>query len=897
MPSERSSLRATERRRLVIGYVVLGAAVAAVMGGSLFFGARLSPPAPGSTVQVEAPAAGSYEVRTDAASCFPTEERDRQFELRQESGAFTFEISDSAFPASWDGDRLNATVGCPAGGTADLSVRAVRQVAWTALVGTLRGADFAAVTRPLSGEETFGRLMLAISIAILVARVLGALVARVGQPRVMGEVLGGIILGPSLVGMLFPQMQAFVFPPQIVPLLGGAADIGLAFYMFLIGLELNPGLLRGRIAQAAFISNTSVLVPMALGSALALVLFPQFGVGDFLPFALFMGVAMSITAFPVLARILTERRMLRRPVGATGLAAAAIDDVSAWTLLALASAAAVSTSATGAVQVILLAALFAGAMFLLGRPLLRRVGVAYDEVGMLPQVWLGIVFIGVLMSAYLASAIGVAAIFGAFIMGMIMPRRADLTRDLTERIESFVVIILLPLFFVVTGLRTEVGLLDRWELWAITLGIIVVAVVAKWGSAMLASRFVGWRTRDAAAIGALMNTRGLTELIVLNIGLDLGVIGQEVFAMLVLMALATTLMTGPALRILDPRGELSAPPGEEADIALTDARQVSDETQRQGSVLVAPQDVKNVDALLTIAEPAARAGSGREIILALLLPSSSLSAGVERDEARQRTASLDLERRRSLLTARGMTSGAVTYISPGFAPDLIRLTTQHPVDLLVVDGQRPLVGEPVPRGPILSILANVPCDVAVVIDRPKTAPQAGSDAPIVVPFGGADHDWAALEIAALVAGSTGAPMKLVGASSSADDGRDAGKLLASAAKAVHQLSGVRVEPVLVEPGAQSILSVAEGARLLVVGLSDRWREEGLGEVRAFVARNASAPTAFVRSGGKRSFLRTTSGATQMAWSQVAGTDALASGAHSAPIVRVPRVQSPREATS
>lgn len=871
MTSDRSRQNGGDWRRLLIGYLVLGVAVAGVIGGSLLFGSGLSPPARPSEARVEPPDAGSYEVRTDAASCFDSGARERRFELEAENGEFTLGIADMAFAASSEGDRLRADIVCPTGGSAELSVRAVPQGPLTTLIGTLAGDDFVAVTRPFSGEETFGRLMLAIAAAILVARLLGALVARIGQPRVMGEVLGGIVLGPSLFGMLVPDVQTFLFPAQIEPLLGGAADIGLAFYMFLIGLELNPGLLRGRIAQAAFISNASVLVPMALGSVLALVLFPHFGVGSFLPFALFMGVAMSITAFPVLARILTERRMLRRPVGATGLAAAAVDDVSAWTLLALASAAAVSTSAGGAVLVILLAALFSAGMFFLARPVLRRVGVAYDEVGTLPQVWLGVVFVGVLLSAYLASAIGVAAIFGAFIMGMIMPRRADLTHDLTERIESFVVIVLLPLFFVITGLKTEIGLLDRWELWATALGIIAVAVVAKWGSAMAAARFVGWRTRDAAAIGALMNTRGLTELIVLSIGLDLGVIGEELFAMLVLMALATTLMTGPALRFLDPRKELSAPPGEEVDDALTETSPKPGEPERpMGSVLVAPQDLKNLDALLQIAEPAAQAGLGRETILALLLPTAALSAGVERDEARQRAAALELERRRSLLTARGILSRAATYISPDFAADLVRLTTEHPVDLLVVDGQRPLVGEPVPRGPILPILANVPCDVAVVIDRTDGAGRSGDGAPVVVPFGGADHDWAALEIAALVAASTGAPMKLVGASGSTQDGRDASGLLAGAAQAVRQLSGVRIEPILVEPGPESILSVAEGARLLVIGLSERWRSEGLGEVRAFVARNASAPTVFVRSGGERSFLRTTSGATRVAWSRVDG---------------------------
>ena len=415
-----------------------------------------------------------------------------------------------------------------------------------------------------SGEETFGRLMLAIAAVILAARLVGALIARFSQPRVMGEVLAGILLGPTLLGAAWPEAKDYLFPPDIVPLLSGAAQIGLAFYLFLVGMELDPKILRDRIGQAAFISNASVAVPLGLGFLVALPVYELLSPDvRYLPFALFMGVAMSVTAFPVLARILIERRMLRRPVGALSMAGAAIDDVTAWCLLALAAAIAGSGESSHALQVVALAALFTAAMLLVGRRLLGRVSKAYDEVGHVPTLWLGFIFVGVLLSAFVAQQIGIAAIFGAFVMGLIMPRRAGLTADVSARFENFVVLVLLPLFFVVTGLRTEVNALNRPVLWAITLLLIAVAIVGKFVGAMLAARYGGFSLRDSAAIGALMNTRGLTELIVLNIGLDLGVISTQLFTMLVVMALVTTFMAGPILRLIDPRHELSEPVEEE----------------------------------------------------------------------------------------------------------------------------------------------------------------------------------------------------------------------------------------------------------------------------------------------------------------------------------------------
>jgi len=348
----------------------------------------------------------------------------------------------------------------------------------------------------------------------------------------MGEVIAGILLGPSLLKFVSPWIQAYLFPPDIVPLLTAGADVGLVFYMFLVGLELDPGMLRGRVEQAAFISHASIAVPMALGIATAVPLFALVGPSsEFIPFALFMGVAMSVTAFPVLARILVERRMLKRPVGAIAISAAAIDDVTAWVLIALSSGVALSNGVANAaqklksgdqpcwlqmelsvkgvclLQVIVVSALFIVFMTVVARRLLARVGAAYDEAGHVPAGWMAAIFLGVLLSAYASAQIPIAAIFGAFVMGLVMPRRADVTHDVTRRVEGFVVTVLLPLFFVVTGLRTQIGLLDRPILWLLTLALIVVAVVGKWVGAMAAARFTGLPMRQSAAIGCLMNTR------------------------------------------------------------------------------------------------------------------------------------------------------------------------------------------------------------------------------------------------------------------------------------------------------------------------------------------------------------------------------------------------------
>jgi Kef-type K+ transport system membrane component KefB len=817
--------------------------------------------------------AGVYDAR--ATSCLGTEltlTQSGQFVDLDGAGGVTGKLR-------LEDARLTGDVDCRSGETARFDVAVAGEATETRLAGTVGGERLEATfessleestkapPEKRSNEETFGRLMLAIAAVILAARLLGAALSRIGQPRVMGEVLAGILLGPTLLGAVAPGVKDYLFPPDIIPLIAAAASIGLVFYLFLVGMELDPRILRERAAQAALISNTSVAFPMALGLLVALPLYELLAPEtDYLPFALFMGVAMSITAFPVLARILVERRMVRHPVGALSLAGAAIDDVTAWALLALATAVAGAGSGIDALVVVGLAGVFTAAMIVVGRPLLARVSVAYDEVGHVPPLWIATIFVGVLLSAYVSQTIGIAAIFGAFVMGLIMPRHAGLTRDVSERLESFVVTVLLPLFFVVTGLRTEVGSLDRPVLWLLTLVLLVAAVAGKWLGAMAAARYGGFSWRDSAALGALMNTRGLTELIILNIGLDLGLISTALFTMLVLMALVTTFMAGPALRLIDSRGELSEPP-EELQRVVGGAEREEAARAPMRAILVAPQDDGAVDMLLAVAEPLARSEPPRELILVRLVAPAPLATGLVTEDRTLRTAAAQLNQRRDLLRERGVHTRAVAYTSPEIGADVVRLASDESVDLVLLNGRRPLLGEAVPRGNVGTVLAEAPCDVVVLVER-EEIPVLDQDNPVLVPFGGSEHDWAALELAAWIAHASGAPLKLLGAAAGGKNGgRDASRLLANAALVVQQLAGVSTEPVLVGPG-DDVVRAASVAGLLVIGLSERWRQEGLGPLRAEIARQAPAPILFVRRGQRPGALAPKENMTRFRWSAV-----------------------------
>ena len=403
-----------------------------------------------------------------------------------------------------------------------------------------------------NSQHPLARLLLQLIVIVLTARALGTLAGRLGQPPVIGEIAAGLLLGPSLLGWIAPGTSAFLFPGASMPILQLLSQIGVLLFMFVVGLELDPSHLRGRAHAAIAVSHFSIIIPFVLGVTLSLALFTQYAPPHvpFYAFALFCGIAMSITAFPVLARILEERRLTHTPLGTTAITCAAVDDVTAWSILAVVVA---ITTAGGAVATLLaivtLSVVFMSLMIFVGRPALQRV-LHVDRMGdTLSKGRIAIVLAVLLSSALATEIIGIHALFGAFVAGAIMPLGGAFRAVLRDRIESISSVFLLPLFFAYTGLRTQIGLLDDVASWAICLGIIVVATTGKLGGTVLAARWTGLPWRDSLALGALMNTRGLMELIALNVGYDLGILSPEIFAMMVLMALVTTAMTGPLVSI------------------------------------------------------------------------------------------------------------------------------------------------------------------------------------------------------------------------------------------------------------------------------------------------------------------------------------------------------------
>ncbi|MEY9875819.1 Kef-type K+ transport system membrane component KefB [Streptacidiphilus sp. MAP12-33] len=405
----------------------------------------------------------------------------------------------------------------------------------------------------MSQPDPLPQLLLAVPAVILACKAGALLFRRFGQPPVIGEIVVGLMFGPSLLGWLWPAGQHALFPSTVLPYIVQFGNIGLLIFMFLVGLELDTSTLRGNSRTALAVSQASILLPLTLGSLLAIAMFPAFaphGISR-LPFVLFMAVSMSVTAFPVLARILTDKGMYHTRIGTLAMACAAVDDVTAWCLLALAVAVADSGSTTGVLMTAGLSAAFLALMVCVARPLIAR---WTDRATRVDSVVMVLLFSGLCLSALATDRIGVHALFGAFLFGAIVPRGSGAIERSAARLRAFAQPVLLPLFFISTGLSTNVRLLAGRPadlLWG--LAVLAVAVVGKWGGSSLAARAAGQGWRDALSIGALMNSRGLTELVVLNLGLQQGVIGTELYTMLVLMALVTTTLTSPALSLLRGR--------------------------------------------------------------------------------------------------------------------------------------------------------------------------------------------------------------------------------------------------------------------------------------------------------------------------------------------------------
>jgi Kef-type K+ transport system membrane component KefB len=399
-------------------------------------------------------------------------------------------------------------------------------------------------------------LILQIGVVIAVSRLVAVLFQKFQQPKVMGEMFAGIMLGPSLLGWVFPHLSASIFPASSLGYLNALSQVGVVIYMFLVGVALNPKSLREHGHAAVLTSHVSIIVPFLLGAALALLLYPRFcddSIG-FTGFALFMGAAMSITAFPVLARILSDRGMVGTKLGSLAIACAAVDDVTGWCILAYIV---VLVRAGGHSSTPLWLTLGGLVAFLLimvygARRLLRRFGVACREQGQLSENALALLMVVALASAVITEHLGLHLVFGAFLAGVVMPKGKKFVRYIHDKFETATVVVLLPLYFAFTGLRTSVRMIQGAQMWLFCLIIILVAIAGKLGGSMVAARSAGSGWREATGLGILMNARGLMELVILNVGLDIGVISPSLYSMMVVMALVTTFMTTPLLEWAHP---------------------------------------------------------------------------------------------------------------------------------------------------------------------------------------------------------------------------------------------------------------------------------------------------------------------------------------------------------
>jgi Kef-type K+ transport system membrane component KefB len=406
-------------------------------------------------------------------------------------------------------------------------------------------------------------LVLQITVILAVCRLMGSLFRKFHQPRVVGEMFAGILLGPSLLGWVSPHFSAYLFPPASLGFLNALSQVGVVIFMFLVGLGIDPKELKHQSHAAVIVSHVSITAPFVLASLLALYLYPRLSDNSvsFTNFALFMGAAMSVTAFPVLARILIERDMMQSKLGTVAIACAAVDDVTGWCILAYIVVLIRAAHQTTSIWVTLGGILLFAVIMIYGvRFLLRGLERTFHKYGEISENRMAFLLLLALASALCTERLGIHLLFGSFLMGAIMPKEPKFVRYVLDRFETITITLLLPLFFAFTGLRTNVGLLKGSAMWFYCGLIILVAAAGKLGGSMAAARLSGMPWREAAGLGTLMNTRGLMGLVILDIGLDIKIISPALFSMMVVMALVTTFMAVPLLDLICPDQALRTAP-------------------------------------------------------------------------------------------------------------------------------------------------------------------------------------------------------------------------------------------------------------------------------------------------------------------------------------------------
>ncbi|HET7539280.1 MAG TPA: cation:proton antiporter [Polyangiaceae bacterium] len=667
-------------------------------------------------------------------------------------------------------------------------------------------------------SSAFPLLVLQTCVIISASRLIARLARRLGQPAVIAEVLAGILLGPSLFGRVAPGTFQQLFPKASLPGLSLLSQVGLVFFMFLIGLELDPKLLRGRGKASFAISAAGICVPFALGALLALQIFDaqaEAGVPR-LSFVLFMGIAMSITAFPVLARILAERNLIRTKLGSIALACAAADDVTAWCLLAVVVSVVNAKGGLSALFTTLEALAFAGAMLLLVRPLLARLGARITTRENLTQNVVALTFVMLLASALTSELIGIHALFGAFLFGTIMPRQGDYAHALAERLEDFVVVAMLPLFFAYSGLRTQLGLLVSASDWLLCCALIAVACIGKFGGSFSVARLTGMSKRDSAALGVLMNTRGLMELIVLNVGLDLGVISPKIFTMMVIMALVTTVTTTPLLQLIAPRS-FEVDPQAKVDWVQSEPVRLL--------LCVGDSSVGPAMTLLAVSCAGGSRDSG-SAVLHLERPRDRTSAYLRRDSTAPPSSRVSgLLPAFETATAAGVALEFICFDSTDPAADIREVARSRRSDFVVLGLHRPVLGQNPFGGTVGRLLADCPAPVALLIDHGFAEAfahvrTAGAHKRVVATVHGAPGDTLVLGFAEQLLSDAAVSLQVVLVESRVV----AGQPLRSQIEKLGSKFGTRVQFRTIEADASPAVlrTCAADADLVVLGLSPSW---------------------------------------------------------------------------
>jgi Kef-type K+ transport system membrane component KefB/nucleotide-binding universal stress UspA family protein len=673
---------------------------------------------------------------------------------------------------------------------------------------------------PLLGNP-LTRLFAQVIVIVTVSRVLGLAMRTIRQPMVIAEISAGILLGPSLLGWAAPDLSAALFPPESLHLVAMLAEVGLVLFMFLVGLELDPRLLRDQTGSSLAISSASMAVPFALGVALAAALHGKHAPpgSRLLSFALFMGTAMSITAFPVLARILAERRLIHTRVGALALASAAIGDATAWCVLAFVVAVTRAGGLDAAILTTALTTAYVCAMLLVVHPLLARMAARIATPTEIQQNVVAAALVLVFLSSWATELIGIHALFGAFLFGAVVPKNGGMARALAQRLEDLVLIVFLPLFFVSSGLKTEIGVLDSAASWLVLGLITLVACAGKFVGSAAAARARGLGWREASAVGVLMNTRGLMELVVLSIGLDLGVITSEIFSMMVLMALFTTFITSPVIGwllpaegVAEPKEEAPAPmPASAYSVMLCIShRQAAEGLAVMGAALARQTGASRIEAVHLI--PATGRGG-----TAMVSPGPGEEEGDDvLAPAIARAAELGVE------------IDALSFVSDDPARDICDLAVARDSDLVLLGWHKPVLSQTLLGGVVHDVMNRCQSTVGVLVNRGL----GGTIGRVLVPYLGSSHDRAALGLAQRLMISQGAAVTVLHVvrhgrgEETLDPARSGARALVDS---VFIEDSGQVHMKIIEHRSPAEAALAESERgydLVIVGAEKEW---GLGE--------------------------------------------------------------------